>query len=174
MIREVYTGSWFFFHPGSHNSIHILSKSLIYRVPVRLKAEINVCTNMTFWYGSRCESGCSDPYLWLTDLDAIRIPNTGLQCLQQKLSQACCMFIGYSTALHTSVSMGRKVTLGVAKQANTSWRVENDVSVELTQKLLSCIPLFPWAGRWHWAWQSRQTHRVAWRMAFQSFWHRSY
>ncbi len=49
--------------------------------------------------------------------------------------------------LHTSVSMGRKVTLGVAKQANTSWSVENDVSVRLTQKLISCIPLFPWAGR---------------------------
>jgi hypothetical protein len=50
------------------------------------------------------------------------------------------------TALHTTVSMGRKVTLGVAKLANTSCSVENSVSVELTKKLLSCIPLFLWAG----------------------------
>jgi hypothetical protein len=34
--------------------------------------------------------------------------------------------------LYTSVSIGRKVTLGVAKQANTSWSVEKGVSVGLT------------------------------------------
>ncbi len=38
------------------------------------------------------------------------------------------------TKLHTSVSMGRKVTLGVAKQENTSCSVENGVSIILTQK----------------------------------------
>jgi hypothetical protein len=64
--------------------------------------------------------------------------------------------------------MGRKVTLGVAKQANTLCSVKNGVSVGLTQKLLNCIPLFPWAGRCRWAWQSKQTHREVWRMAFQS------
>jgi hypothetical protein len=51
------------------------------------------------------------------------------------------------TKLHTSVSMGRKVTLGVAKQANTSCSMENGISIGLTKKLLSCILLFPWAGR---------------------------
>jgi hypothetical protein len=32
---------------------------------------LQCCGSVTFWYGSGCRSGSSDPYLGLTDQDAI-------------------------------------------------------------------------------------------------------
>jgi hypothetical protein len=36
------------------------------------KCQQKCCGSVTFWYGSGCGCGSSDPYLWLTDPDADR------------------------------------------------------------------------------------------------------
>ncbi len=38
--------------------------------PQKIAYFLSVSGSVTFWYGSGCGSGSSDPYLWLTDPDA--------------------------------------------------------------------------------------------------------